>query len=45
MSTITKINFGQVSFKTIIQMLGFNVWGVGSMPWDVASQMEKDDNL
>jgi len=26
-------------------MLGFYAWGMGSMPWDVTSRMEKDENL
>jgi len=26
-------------------MLGFNAWGVGSMPWDATPRMEKDEDL
>jgi hypothetical protein len=31
--------------KQLLQVLGFNVWGVGSMLRNVTSTMEKDEDL
>jgi hypothetical protein len=31
--------------KQLLKVFGFNPWGVGSVPWDVASRMEKDKYL
>jgi hypothetical protein len=31
--------------KQLLQVLGFNAWGVGSMPQNVTSRMEKDEDL
>jgi hypothetical protein len=45
MSTITKTNFGQVIFITIIISVGSKCLGCGNMPRDVTSQMEKDKYL
>jgi hypothetical protein len=45
MSTITKTNFGQINFKETIANVRFNAWGVGSMPQNATSQMERDENL
>jgi hypothetical protein len=28
-----------------LQVLGFNAWGKGGMPWHATSQMEKDEDL
>ncbi len=35
----------KLTSKQLLQLLGFNAWGVGSVPRDVTSQMEKDENL
>jgi hypothetical protein len=45
MSTITETNFGQISFKATITNVGFNAWGMGNMPRDATSWMEKDEDL
>jgi hypothetical protein len=45
MSTNPKTNFGQISFKATITGVGLNAWGVGSMPRNVTSRMEKDGEL
>jgi hypothetical protein len=45
MSTITKTNFGQINFKSIVASVGFYAWGVGNVPQNVTSRMENDENL
>ncbi len=45
MSTIPKTSCGQNNQKTTIVSVGFNAWGVGSMPRVALSQMEKDEDL
>jgi hypothetical protein len=45
MSTIPKTSFGQINFKATLQVLGLNAWGVGSVPRDATSRMEKDEDL
>jgi hypothetical protein len=45
MSTITKTNFGQINLEQLLQMLGLNAWGMGSIPWLATSRMEKNENL
>ncbi len=45
MSNIPKTNFGQISFKETFACVGLNAWGVGNMPRDATSQMEKDEDL
>jgi hypothetical protein len=45
MSTITQTNFGQISFKTNVAGVGFNVRGMGNVPRNATSRMEKDENL
>ncbi len=31
--------------KQLLQVLGLNAWGVGSVPQNVTSRMEKDEDL
>jgi hypothetical protein len=31
--------------EQLLKVLGLNAWGVGSVPRDVTSQMEKDEDL
>jgi hypothetical protein len=45
MSTIPKTNFGQISSKQMLQVLGLNAWGMGSVPRNATSWMKKDENL
>jgi hypothetical protein len=45
MSTITKTKFGQISFNATIADVGSNAWGMGNMPQDATSHMEKDEDL
>jgi hypothetical protein len=45
MSTIPKTSIGQISFRAIIASVGLNAWGMGSMPQNVTSRMEKDEDL
>ncbi len=45
MSTIPKTKFGEISFRATFESLGLTAWGVGSVPQDAASRMEKDENL
>jgi hypothetical protein len=35
----------KLASEQLLKMLGFNAWGVGSVPRDAASQMEKDEDL
>jgi hypothetical protein len=35
----------KLALKQLLQVLGLNAWGVGSMPRDATSRMEKDENL
>jgi hypothetical protein len=44
-STTPKTTFGQINFRAILKVLGFNAWGVGSVPQDATSRMEKDEDL
>jgi hypothetical protein len=44
-STIPKTSFGQINFGAIVEGVGLNVWGVGSVFRNVTSRMEKDENL
>ncbi len=45
MSTTLKTTFGQICFKAIVEGVGLNAWGVGSVPRDATSRMEKDEDL
>jgi hypothetical protein len=45
MSTSPKTNFGQISFRVTIVGVGLNAWGVGSVPQNATSRMEKDGKL
>jgi hypothetical protein len=31
--------------KQLLQVLGFNVWGMGNVRWNGTSRMEKDEDL
>jgi hypothetical protein len=44
-STTPKTTFGQISFRAIVEGVGLNAWGVGSVPRDVTSRIEKDEDL
>jgi hypothetical protein len=35
----------KLASQQLLQVLGLNAWGVGSMPRDATSRMEKDENL
>jgi hypothetical protein len=35
----------QLTSKQLLQVLGLNVWGMGSMLQNATSRMEKDENL
>jgi hypothetical protein len=35
----------KLALEQLLQMLGLNVWGVGNIPQDATSQMEKDEDL
>ncbi len=35
----------KLASEQLLKLLGFNAWGVGSVPRDVASRMEKDEDL
>jgi hypothetical protein len=35
----------KLASEQLLQVLGFNVWGMGSVPQDVVSWMEKDKDL
>jgi hypothetical protein len=35
----------KLTSKQLLMVLGFNAWGVGSVSQNVASRMEKDENL
>jgi hypothetical protein len=35
----------KLSSKQLLQVLGLNVWGVGNVPQNAASWMEKDEDL
>jgi hypothetical protein len=35
----------KLAWEQLLEVLGFNVWGVGNMPQDVTSLMEKDEDL
>jgi hypothetical protein len=35
----------KLASQQLLQVLGLNAWGVGSMPRDTTSRMEKDENL
>jgi len=35
----------KLALKQLLQVLGFNAWGVGSMPQNATSRMEKDEDL
>jgi hypothetical protein len=43
MSTIRKPTLVKLASKQLLQVLGLNAWGMGSVPRDVTSQMEKDE--
>jgi len=40
-----KLALVKLASKQLLQVLGFNVWGVGNVPRNVTSQMEKDEDL
>jgi hypothetical protein len=35
----------KLTSKRLLQVLGFNAWGMGSMAQDATSRMEKDEDL
>ncbi len=35
----------KLASEQLLKVLGLNAWGVGSVPRDAASRMEKDDDL
>jgi hypothetical protein len=35
----------RLASELLLQVLGFNAWGMGNVPWDATSQMEKDEDL
>jgi hypothetical protein len=35
----------KLTSEQLLKVLGLNVWGVGSVPRDATSRMEKDDDL
>jgi hypothetical protein len=45
MSTTPKTSFGQIVLEQLLKVLGLNAWGVGSVPRDATSRMEKDEDL
>jgi hypothetical protein len=45
MSTSPKTSFCQINFRATIASVGFNAWGVGSVPRNATSRMEKDGEL
>jgi hypothetical protein len=45
MSTIPTTDFGQISFRQLLKVLGLTTWGVGSVAQDATSQIEKDEDL
>jgi hypothetical protein len=40
-----KLALVKLASKQLLKVLGFNVWGVGSVPQDATSRMEKDEDL
>jgi len=45
MSTIPKPVLVKLASEQLLQVLGLNALGVGSVPRDATSRMEKDENL
>ncbi len=37
--------FPKLASEQLLKVLGLNVWGVGSVPRDATSRMEKDEDL
>jgi hypothetical protein len=35
----------RLASEQLLKVLGLNAWGVGSVPWDAISRMEKDEDL
>jgi hypothetical protein len=35
----------KLASKQLLQVLGFNAWGMGNVPQNTTSQMEKDEDL
>jgi hypothetical protein len=35
----------KLTLEQLLKVLGFNAWGVGSVPRDATSRMEKDEDL
>jgi hypothetical protein len=40
-----KLTSMKLTLEQLLQVLGFNAWGVGNVPRDATSLMEKDENL
>jgi hypothetical protein len=40
-----KLVLFKLTSEQLLHVLGFNAWGVGSVPQDATSWMEKDDDL
>jgi hypothetical protein len=45
MSTIPKPTLVKLASEQLLKVLGLNVWGMGNIPQDATSQMEKDEDL
>jgi hypothetical protein len=42
---LPKPSLFKLASKQLLQMLSFNAWGMGNMPQDATSRMEKDEDL
>ncbi len=42
---LPKLTLLKLASEQLLQMLGLNAWGMGTMFWDATSQMEKDEDL
>jgi len=45
MFTIPKPTLVKLASEQLLKVLGFNVWGMGNVPRNATSQMEKDEDL
>jgi hypothetical protein len=44
-STLPKPPLVRLASEPLLKVLGLNAWGMGSVPQDATSRMEKDENL
>ncbi len=44
-SPFSKLALVKLTSEQLLHVLSFNVWGVGNVPRNATSQMEKDEDL